>query len=64
VAYEEPKESERRNFGRKKVYGKKIKLKSLFKKIHIFEIIDSLVYVKKISASNVKRVTCFGDRLE
>jgi len=47
VAYEEPKESERKKSGRKKMYGKKIKLKSLFEKTSNFETIDSPVYGEK-----------------
>ncbi len=47
VAYEKPKESERKKFGRKKIYGKKIKLKSLFNKANNFKIIDSPVYGEK-----------------
>ena len=44
MVYEKPKENERKKMGRRKVYGKKIKLKSLFNKTHKFEIIDSPVY--------------------
>jgi len=47
VAYEEPKENESKKVGRKKIYGEKIKLKTLFNKAHKFEIIDSPVYGEK-----------------
>lgn len=47
VAYEKPLESERKQFGRKRIYGKKIKLKSLLKENQAFEIIDSPIYGEK-----------------
>lgn len=47
VAYESPKKNECKKLGRKKTYGKKIKLKMLFNKNDKFEMIDSPVYGEK-----------------
>ncbi len=47
VAYESPKKSELNKRGRRKIYGKKIKLKSLFNQKAKFEEIDSPVYGEK-----------------
>ncbi len=47
VAYEQLIKSKTKKVGRKKIYGKKIKLKTLFKKSQKFKIIDSPVYGEK-----------------